>query len=88
MPSKKTNTVGFNKPLGGDAVVQLPGGQEFSVKAVREKCMKAVSEDPELQEAKAKVNSMDVYLKPEEGKAYYVAKTADGEATGCVDLAG
>ncbi len=87
MATKKEKTVGFNKPLGGDTVVQLSGGYEFSVKAAREKCMAVLEQDEFLKENKAKVNSVDVYLKPEEGKAYYVAKTSAGEATGCVDLA-
>lgn len=88
MSSKKKETgVGFNKPLGGDCVLQIPGMSDMSIKAIREKCAAALGSDPALCEAKARVNAIDVYVKPDEGKAYYVAKTSIGESTGSVDLA-
>lgn len=86
MSSKKESIVGVNNPLGGDCVLQIDGMADVSMKAVRAKCVAALKADEALREAGARVNGVDVYVKPGENKAYYVAKTSIGEATGCVDL--
>lgn len=75
---------GFNKPLGGDVVFQY-GGAELSAKALTEKAKAGAALHPEL--AGAKVNSLSVYAKPEEGMCYWVASHKGGEASGCFSLA-
>lgn len=74
---------GFNKPLGGDVTFQACG-KELTAKAMRDLAVKAVSGNPEAQGLK--INAVDVYVKPEEGALYYVARHGKGEVSGRVDL--
>lgn len=73
----------FNKPLGGDVVLQA-GGTELSMKALRDRASAAVSDNPDA--TGLKINAIDVYVKPEENACYYVAKHSHGEVTGSFQL--
>lgn len=77
--------VGFNKPMGVTATVQY-GGNEWPLDELREKAMAMLQADPDLSESGAKVYSIALYIKPEEGMAYYTANTTKGEAGGCFEL--
>lgn len=74
---------GFNKPLGGDAVVQLDG-LELSAKGLKAMAVKAVEENPEA--VGLKINAIDVYAKPAEGMGYYVARYNKGKVKGSFPL--
>lgn len=86
MSKKKERRIGVNNPLGGDSVLQIEGLSDISVKSVRAKCLDALESDEALCAANARVNAIDVYVKPAEGKAYYVARTSAGEVAGSIDL--
>lgn len=55
------------------------GGNEYDLDAVRAKVLAAVAESGPVK----KDSVLDVYVKPEDGKAYYAI---DGVAAGDVDL--
>lgn len=74
---------GFNKPLGGDTKFQY-GGAELSAKGLKDRAVEAIMENPEA--AGLKINSVDVYAKPEEGMLYYVAHYKDGEISGSTTI--
>lgn len=52
------------------------GGVEYNVKKTEETVKEKVKAKGILMK---KVKDIDVYMKPEEGKAYYVARGAEGE---------
>lgn len=74
----------FSKPLGGDSVVQADG-MELSMKSLKDRAVKAVTDDPAA--AGLRINSVDIYVKPSENACYYVAKHSHGEVTGSFPLA-
>ena len=82
---KKKKKVGWNKPLGWNETLQI-GEAEYSVKSLREKAMAALAADDSPIEDGCKVNSVDLYVKPEDGKCYYVAHTTRGDVSGDFDL--
>lgn len=68
--------------VGGGTYLQIGDG-ELDCAALRAKAL----QDAESRLATGtKLTGLDVYIKPEDGKAYYVAKSKDGEAEGSVDL--
>lgn len=81
----KKKKVGFNKPLGWGETLQV-GGKDYSVKTLREKAMEHMCSDGSAVENGCKVNSVDLYVKPEDGKCYYVAHTTRGDASGEFEL--
>lgn len=81
----KKKKVGFNKPLGWNETVQA-NGKEYPVKTLREKAMADMCSDGSAVEDGCKVNSIDLYVKPEDGKCYYVAHTTRGDCSGEFDI--
>lgn len=81
----KKKKVGFNKPLGWNEVLQV-GGTEYSVKALREQAMADMCSEESAVESGCKVNAIDLYVKPEDGKCYYVAHTTRGDVEGSISL--
>lgn len=54
------------------------GGVEYDVKKTEEKVKEKIKEKGILMK---KVEKIDVYMKPEENKAYYVAHGTDGDSS-------
>ena len=81
LTKKKKKKVGFNKPVGGDATFQL-GGADYSAKALKDKALKILASEDGPAEDGCKVNSVDLYVKPEDGKCYFVAHTSRGDCSG------
>ena len=82
---KKNPVVGFNKPMGLSLTIQHGGG-ECTLDELKARAMDALRNDGNLLATGAKVTSIALYAKPEDGKCYYVAQTTRGEASGAVDL--
>lgn len=82
---KKKKHVGFNKPCGGDTLLQVDGA-DYSVKELRDKALKILAAEDSPCEDGCKVNAVDIYVKPEDGKCYYVAHTTRGDVEGAFEL--
>lgn len=54
------------------------GGVEYDVKKTEEKVKEKIKEKGILMK---KVEKIDVYMKPEESKAYYVVHSTDGDVS-------
>ena len=80
---KLAKKAGFNKPLGGDTLVQV-NGMELSMKEMRDKAIASATDHPDL--GGIKVSSLEVYVKPEEGKVYWVARHNKGEVSGSTEI--
>lgn len=78
-----TKKAGFSKPLKGDTAVQV-NGVELFMSDMREKAIASATDHPDL--AGIKVTKLDVYVKPEERKVYWVAHHNKGEVSGSADI--